>query len=459
MTSFYNSRTKRIEEFVHDKSEQVNIYTCGPTVYDRVHLGNLKTFLWSDMIISILNALGYTTNHIMNITDIDDKIISRLPKQTQESLIEYTQKYTEYFINDMKLIGIRNYDNSNIYKVSDNIEEMENMVLKLIETGFAYETIDGSVYFDSSKIQNNPFYIENNTENYISDRNIIKSQDIKNNNDFVLWKVKNNEEIKYGNKLQKGRPGWHIECSVIVDKQLDKLHISIGGIDLKNPHHMCSICQSEAYKPNQKYGDYWIHLGFLNFNGDKMSKSLGNIKRLEDIKYNYKLLRMYLLSKSYRKDFDYIESEIESLKTDFINLHLLYNKLKYNYNKQSKNINYNNGLDIKIYEKILNTVRVNLDVKNSLELLFEYVSKFKKVYINDNQAKEILSELDKVNNLLNILDENLINIDKDIQNKIKIREELRNAKNYIESDEIRRKLQEEYIFEDENTGLSLVKKI
>lgn len=457
MLSFYNSRSKQIEKFDHDKSIPINIYTCGPTVYDRVHLGNLKTFLWSDMIVSILQALDYKTNHIMNITDIDDKIISRLPEQTMTSLLNFTNTFTNHFISDMKSIGAVNYNENNIHKVSDNIDDMENMVLKLIENGYAYETKDGSVYFDSSKINNNPFYVENNTENYVSNRNIIRSDDIKNNSDFVLWKVKNDETIKFGNKLTSGRPGWHLECSVIVDNKLDKLHISIGGIDLMNPHHMCSICQSESFKPHQKYGDYWIHLGFLNFAGDKMSKSIGNIKRLEDIKCNYKLLRMYLLSKSYRNDFDFVESELQVLETDFTNLHLLYNKLKYKFNKQSKDINYDNKLDTSIYQTILNAVSNNFDVKSGLNLLFEYVSKFKKVYINDIQANEILIELNKVNKLFNILDENLLVIDDNTLETINKREELRRNRKFTESDILRQQIQNNYIFEDENTGLSLVK--
>jgi cysteinyl-tRNA synthetase len=149
---FYNSRTKQIDLFEHDKSILINMYTCGPTVYDRVHLGNLKTFLWSDFVVQYLNAIGYKTNHIMNITDIDDKIIGRLREQTYSSLIEYTSFYTEKFLEDIRKLGIRNYTKSNIHKVTDNVDSMEQMVLDLLDKGFAYETPDGSVYFDSDKI-------------------------------------------------------------------------------------------------------------------------------------------------------------------------------------------------------------------------------------------------------------------------------------------------------------------
>ena len=456
---FYNSRTKQIDVFEHEKTIPINMYTCGPTVYDRVHLGNLKTFLWSDFVVQYLNAIGYKTNHIMNITDIDDKIISRLPEQTIECLIEYTSFYTEKFLSDIGKLGIKNYTKSNIHKVTDNVDSMEQMVLDLIETGFAYETPDGSVYFDSTKIVNNPFYVENNTEGYQSERNIIRADGVKNNRDFVLWKVKNDETLKFGKKLNGGRIGWHLECSSIVECKLDKLDISLGGIDLKSPHHMCSICQSEAYKPNQKYGDYWIHFGFLNFSGDKMSKSIGNVKRLEDINFNYKLLRMYLLSKSYRNDFDYLEDEIEFMKKDFINFHLLYNKLFNKFYRSHKNLKQNYSGDTEIYNKILETIGNNFDTLGSLQLLIAYVDKLMKVYLNDEYANNILEELNKVNNLFNILDEDLLKINQETMDFINQREELRKQKQFEKTDAMREELKKTFIFEDENTGFSLIKKL
>lgn len=316
---FYNSRTKQIDIFEHDKKIPINLYTCGPTVYDRVHLGNLKTFLWSDFVVQYLNAIGYKTNHIMNITDIDDKIISRLPEQTYESLIKYTSFYTDKFLEDIGKLGIRNYTKENIHKVTDNADSMEQMVLDLIEKGFAYETPDGSVYFDSTKIpESNPFYVQNDTEGYESSRNIIRPDGVRSPRDFVLWKVKNDRTIVWGKKLTHGCISWMPECTCLSLKYLDKVHLACGGQDLKFVHHQCTVTLAESLNPSQKYGDYWIHFGFLNFAGDKMSKSIGNVKRLDDVKFNHKLLRMYLLSKNWKNDFDYLEEDIELMKKDFI---------------------------------------------------------------------------------------------------------------------------------------------
>lgn len=456
---FYNSRSKQLDIFDHDKSIPINMYTCGPTVYDRVHLGNLKTFLWSDFVVAYLNAIGYQTNHIMNITDIDDKIISRLPEQTYESLIQYTSFYTDKFLEDIQKLGIKHYTKNNIYKVTDNTDSMEQMVLELIEKGFAYETPDGSVYFDSTKISNNPFYVENNTEGYEAERNIIRAEGVKNSRDFVLWKVKTCEPIKWGNKLTKGRISWAPECTCLSIKYLKKVHIGLGGHDLQYLHHQATVSQAESLNPNQKYGDYWIHFGFLNFAGDKMSKSLGNVKRLDDIAHNYKLVRMYLLSKSYINDVDYSEEEIELLKKDFINLHLLYNKLSNKFYKESKNPKQNYSGETIIYNKILETIGNNFDTLNGLKLLIGYVDKFMKVYLNEENANKILEELNKVNSLFNILDENLLEINSETMDFINQREELRKQKQFDKTDAMREELKKTYIFEDENTGFTLIKKI
>ncbi len=456
---FFNSRTKQVDQFIHNKNEPINIYTCGPTVYDRVHLGNLKTFLWSDFVVQYLNTIGYKTNHIMNITDIDDKIISRLPEQTYETLIKYTSFYTDKFLEDLDKLGIQNYTKSNIHKVTDNTDSMEQMVFDLIEKGVAYKILDGSVYFDSTKISNNPFYVENDINKYESSRNIIRSDEVKNTRDFVLWKVKNDRTIVWGEKLTKGIFGWHLECSAIVHSKLNKLHISIGGCDLITPHHMCSISQSEAYNPNQKYGDYWIHFGFLNFAGDKMSKSIGNIKRLEDINYNYYLIRMYLLSKSYKNTFDYLENEIESIKNDFINIHMLYNKLLNKFYKKNKNPKQNYSENVEIYYSILQIISNNFDTPTAFRILKIYVDKLMKVYLNDEIANKILDELNKINKLFNILDKNLLEINQETIEFLDYREKLREQKQFVKTDQMREELKKNFIFEDENTGFTLIKKL
>ena len=283
------------------------------------------------------------------------------------------------------------------------------------------------LYYDSTKnnYNTNPFATFNSVDNYNPERTIIKSVDIKNPRDFVLWKVNDKKQIVFGNVLKKGCIGWNSECVCLSRKILGKVHICMGGQDLKNTHHYSSIAQAESLDPTQTYGDYWIHFSFLNFSGDKMSKSLGNIKKLEDIKINTKLLRMYLFTKSYKNDFDFIESEINIYQKDFVNYHLLFNKLKLQTYKTNLNTSKNYSGDIKIYDKILHKIADNFDTPKAIELLIKYINILMKVYLDKKTADIIYNELKCVNQLFNIIDDSLLEISDSILEFIKLREKLR----------------------------------
>ena len=459
----YNTRSKSTEKFEHNIDIPINIYTCGPTVYNRAHIGNLKTFLWSDFIICYLNTIGYKTNHIMNITDIDDKIINSLEKQDMETLLKFTQGYTDLFLEDIKLIGIRSYTKDNIHKVTDNIEPIVTIIKKLLETGYAYRVSDGSIYFDTSKVDKYPFpdfqkeaFARDN--NFVSERIIIRAEGIKSKNDFVLSKSKQDGEIFWDTEIGKFRPGWHLECSAIVDKIFDKLDVKIAAHDLCFPHHTCEILQSESYKPSQVYGKYWFHCGFLNFSGDKMSKSIGNILRLENVKYNYFLLRWYFLSKPYRYTFDYNEEELEKLKTDFVNFHMLYNKLILGFVKADTKKNYPIE-NTYIYSKVLDIISDDFNTKDALQALFTYVNKLLKIFMNKETVENVLNELNKINQLFNLLDKNILDIPNETLKIINEREVLRKQKQFKITDDMRDELQKKYFFEDEQTGYLIINKI
>lgn len=459
----YNSRTKSIEKFEHPNNTPINIYTCGPTVYNRAHIGNLKTFMWSDFIVCYLNEIGYKTNHIMNITDIDDKIINSLEKKDIESLLKFTQHWTNLFLEDIKAIGIRSYTKDNIHKVTDNIEPIVKLIKKLLESEHAYQVPDGSIYFDISKVEKYPFpdfqkeAYERDGE-YEGGRQIIKAQGIKSNNDFVLWKPVNDNEIYWLTELPKGKPSWASECSGLALDKLGRIDIKIGAKDLCFPHHNCEILQAEAYNPSQIYGRYFVHCGFLNFSGDKMSKSLGNILRLENVKYNYYLLRLYFLSKPYRHTFDYNEEELEKLKTDFVNFHMLYNKLSLGFVKSKPKKNYPIE-KTHIYNELLNIISYDFNTRDALQTLFKYVDRLLKVNMNTETIENVLNELNKVNQLFNLLDKNVLTIPNETLEFITKREEMRKQKQFDATDEMRKKLQEKYFFEDEQTGYLIINKL
>jgi cysteinyl-tRNA synthetase len=461
--SFYNSRSKSIELLNNDKNKPITIYTCGPTVYNKVHIGNLKTFLWSDFIVCYLQALGYKTKHIMNITDIDDKIINSLETKNTESLLLFTQHYTDLFLKDIEKIGIKNYTKQNIHKVTDNITPIVNLITNLLNKNYAYQLDDGSVYFDTSKIDNYPFpdYQKETFEkdnDYERTRKIIKSKNVKSKNDFILWKPVNDNDIFWITELGKGKPSWNAECSGLALEILETIDIKIGGIDLKMPHHTCEILQAEAFDNTQLYGKYFIHCGFLNFSGDKMSKSLGNILRLEDVKFNYYLLRLYFFTKSYRNTFEFNEEEINTLKTNFINFHMLYNKLSLGFIKS--NIKQNYPIEkTYIYEDLLKIIANDFNTKDALYLFFNYVDKLLKVYMNKETSENVLNELNKVNNLFNLLDVKILQISNETIEFINKREELRKNKQFNLTDKMRLELQKNYYFEDEQTGYLIINKI
>lgn len=456
----FNTRTNTIEDIIID-DEFIGVYTCGPTVYDRVHIGNLKTMFWSDFFVSFLEFLyPNKVKGIINITDIDDKIISRLDNKTKEELSKYTQSYTKLFLNDLKALIITRYHN-NYHTVTDNLESIYEMIEKLKNENYAYELKNGSIYFDSSKVDNYPFpnYKKENYLEFDNERNIIRDDGVKDYKDFILWKCKENEQIKWEtSSIISGRPGWHIECSAIANKHLQQVTFHIGGEDLKFPHHTCEILQSESYNPNKIFGRYWLHIGFLNFNGDKMSKSIGNILTLDNLNINKYLLRYYLFHKNYRKQNDFSLDEINTYKIPFLNLHKLYNKVYsgltvYNLNNAEQN-------ELLIFDEIINNISNDLDTKTCLNIVNKYVITWLKKQISFNDSKIIIQELDKINQLFKILDPDILHIPDDIKEIINERIISKNNKNYSYADKLRNDIVNKgFLIEDYKDHYIIIKNI
>lgn len=483
----FNTRTNKLDTINLD-NDYIGIYTCGPTVYDRVHIGNLKTIFWSDFFTSFLEVLYPNKVHsIINITDIDDKIISRLKKQTYQELIDYTSNYTSLFINDLNQLQITRFNDKH-HKVTDNLDEIKNMIGKLQKDGFTYYDSQGSIYFDSSKINKYPFPTIKKEDiiDFDNDREIIRDKLIKDNKDFALWKCKHNEEIFWEYKdihnkpsvdevittsnifscsdqvvsstsISKGRPGWHIECSAIANKHLENVTFHLGGEDLKFPHHTCEIIQSESYDSSKVFGKYWLHIGFLNVNGDKMSKSIGNVLKLDDINVNKYLLRYYLFQKHYRKQNDFTFEEIQSYKIPFLNIHKLYNKLKIGIHEYSENDNTKN---LYIFDDLIKTISNDLDTKGASNLLNKYVNIWLKNKVSENDRNIVLEELDKVNNLFKFIDPSIIDIPKQIVDVMNERNQCKIDKNFQIGDRLRDfVIDSGYIYEDNINSSIIIKNI
>lgn len=299
----YNSLTKQKEEFVPIDKEHVRLYFCGPTVYNQLHIGNYRAALVADLLSKTVKGIFPKVSYVSNITDIDDKIIKAATEQGC-SITDITQKYYKKFMEDAALLGIAKPDIQPF--ATDYVDEMIDYIQQLITNGTAYE-IDGNVLFDVSKFTNYGCLSDRCIESQDSGSRIKVEEYKKNPNDFILWKPSSESEPGWDSPWGTGRPGWHLECSVMSESSLGvPFDIHGGGNDLKFPHHDNEIAQTCGFHNNSDptcFAKYWVHNGFLNLADEKMSKSLGNVVYIDDLIKDYKgnEIRLALLSTHYRQ--------------------------------------------------------------------------------------------------------------------------------------------------------------
>jgi len=302
---FHNTLGGQLEEFkpLHDK--QVGMYTCGPTVYDFPHIGNYRTFVFQDILRRWLKYRGYRLRHVMNLTDVDDNTI-RKSKAAGRSLRDYTAKYIEAFQVDRQLLSLE--DPEIVVRATDSIEDMVKMIQTLIEKGYAYES-EGSIYFRVGAFKHYGQLTKIDLSGIRDGARIDSDKYDKNNaRDFALWKAPKEGEPFWQTPIGPGRPGWHIECSVMSMKYLgETFDIHSGGVDLIFPHHENEIAQSEA-ATGKPFVRYWLHAEHLIVNGEKMSKSLGNFYTLRDLLargYKPSAIRYLLAAVPYRRHLNF----------------------------------------------------------------------------------------------------------------------------------------------------------
>jgi len=299
----YNSLTKQKEEFVPIDKEHVRLYFCGPTVYNQLHIGNYRAALVADLLSKVVKGIFPKVTYVSNITDIDDKIIKAATDQ-RCSITDITQKYYQKFMEDAALLGIAKPDIQPF--ATDYVDEMIVYIQQLIANGTAYE-INGNVLFDVSKFTNYGCLSDRCIEDQDSGSRIKVEEYKKNPNDFILWKPSSDGEPGWDSPWGNGRPGWHLECSVMSESSLGvPFDIHGGGNDLKFPHHDNEIAQTCGFHNNSDptcFAKYWVHNGFLNLADEKMSKSLGNVVYIDDLIKDYKGndIRLALLSTHYRQ--------------------------------------------------------------------------------------------------------------------------------------------------------------
>ncbi|MEY3002465.1 MAG: hypothetical protein RLZZ428_840, partial [Pseudomonadota bacterium] len=310
----YDSVQKTKLPFEPIRHGEVSIYVCGPTVYDDAHLGHARSSLAFDLLSRTFKALEYQVTMGKNFTDIDDKIIKKV-EQTGQTLEEITTFYIQRYLDDMAAIGVQRPDIEP--KATQSLEAIEKMIQNLIDKDFAYLTSTGDVYFDTSKDAHYGDISHKVGEDHDNQSRVAHTTEKKNPKDFALWKAcKGGEDICFHTAFSAGRPGWHIECSAMIEKHFHgDAHYTIdihgGGADLLFPHHENEAAQSRC-ATGHELAKYWMHNGFVQIDGEKMSKSLGNSFFLKDALsvYDGEILRYYLNSVHYRNDFNFSEEEL-----------------------------------------------------------------------------------------------------------------------------------------------------
>ncbi|MEA1954086.1 MAG: cysteine--tRNA ligase [Campylobacterota bacterium] len=347
---------------------EASIYVCGPTVYDDAHLGHARSSLSFDLLSRTLKALGYKVTMGKNFTDIDDKIIKKV-EATGKSMEEITSYYIARYVEDMQAIGVERAEVEP--KATESLHAIERMIQKLIDNGFAYVTSTGDVYFDTSKDST-----YGNISHRVSDEESLSrvehTSEKRDPKDFALWKAcKGNDKICFDTAFSSGRPGWHIECSAMIEKHFKgngqySIDIHGGGADLLFPHHENEAAQSRC-ATGHELAKYWMHNGFVQIDGEKMSKSLGNSFFLKDALklYDGEVLRYYLNSVHYRNDFNFSEEELQTAKKRLDKLYRL-----------KKRVSPGKGSTVnKVFKKaLLDAMSDDLNISIALSVIDEMVA-------------------------------------------------------------------------------------
>jgi cysteinyl-tRNA synthetase len=456
----YNTLTRKKELFKPIKSKEVLMYSCGPTVYNYVHIGNLRAYIFVDLLRRYLRYKGFKLKHVMNLTDIDDKTIKNSQKE-KKSLKEFTEFYTKAFLEDLKSLNIEIPEI--MPKATEEIKGMVDLVKILLDKGYAYKTEKGDIYFKISKFKDYgklaKLDVENLKKNADGRLDNADEYEKKDARDFALWKSYEKEDgnIFWDTEIGKGRPGWHIECSVMSSKYLGQpFDIHTGGVDLIFPHHTNEIAQSEAAY-DKKFVNYWLHNEHLVVNGGKMSKSLKNFFTLNDLikkGYNPKSIRYELLSTHYKTKLDFREDNLKKIPETLQKFYDFLDKLD-----NIENIEDNPKVDkliIKVKQDFEKKMDNDLNISGGLASIFDFMTEINKIMgkISKKDAKNVKDVMIKFDSVLGIMKYDKGTLDKNIEELVQKREKARKKKNYAESDKIRDELRSKgIILEDTPTGV------
>lgn len=445
----FNTMTRQKEEFIPIKSGEVNMYVCGPTVYNYFHIGNARTFLIFDTVRRYFEYKGYKVNYIQNFTDIDDKMIK---KANEESITvkELGDKYIDEYYKDA--------DGLNIERATENprateyMDEIIEFVKDLIDKGYAYE-VDGDVYFSTKNFKEYGKLSGQNLDDLQAGARISVDERKQDPMDFAIWKSEKPGEPSWNSPWGKGRPGWHIECSCMAHNILgETIDIHAGGADLVFPHHENEIAQSEA-RTGKAFANYWMHSAYLNINNKKMSKSLNNFFTTREIleKYDAEVIRLFMLSAHYRTPLNFSDELLESTKSSnerlynaIGNLERLLDEVKIDKltEEEKSYIEKMNSYKAKYIEKMDD----DFNTADAIAIIFDLIKDINTNVTVDSSKELVNYSLGLIRELgkpLGILQKSTIcNLDDEIEALVEQRQQARRDKNWALSDKIRDDLKE-----------------
>ncbi len=431
----YNSLTNKIEEFKPHKEKTVNMYVCGPTVYNYIHIGNARPVIFFDMLKNYLVFSGYSVKYASNITDVDDKIIAKAI-ENKVSEKEITNKYEEAYFNDVSRLGSKRPDV--VPHATEYIDQMESFISSLVEKGYAYNN-DGDVYFRIDKLESYGVLSNQNKDELERGVRIDVSLKKENPLDFTLWK-KTDKGIQWDSPFGKGRPGWHTECVCMIDKIFNHEQIDIhgGGMDLKFPHHENEIAQANAMY-NHTLASYWMHVGRVNLGKEKMSKSLGNVIWVKDFKDDELMpYRLLIIATPYRNSVDFTEDLFNQYKKMYQKFDRAYKSVSLYFDLNEIQSDSISEEDITLFKEYMDN---DLNTANVITLLENIVKKMN-VSLRAKDTTTLCALYNTFKTILDVLGINVSykKLNSEEKSLYKEWEKYKAEKNFEEADKIRQKL-------------------
>lgn len=444
----YNSMSRQKETFVPKQEGKVNMYVCGPTVYDYIHIGNARPAIFFDVVRRYLEYKKYEVNYVVNLTDVDDRLIKK-SIESGDTVPNIANKYSEAYFEDIASIGINSATRNP--RVMDNMPQIISFIEGLIENGHAYES-GGDVYFKTSSFADYGKLSHQNLEELQHGIRVEVGERKQDAQDFVLWKSAKPGEITWESPWGLGRPGWHIECSAMAREYLgDTLDIHGGGLDLQFPHHECEVAQSECLT-GKPLANYWMHNGYIHINNEKMSKSLGNGISVRELvqKLNREIIRYFILATHYRSPINFSDDTVKQAENSVARIQNSYVNLKHRLDSLTE---HEAGIVDEAVAKQIEAAVNQFEAKmnddfntaDAISAWFELVTVTNQTLSQENVSKAtldaLLAQFEAIDNVLGLLvKEQAQDLDAEVEQLIVERTEARKSKNWARADEIRDQL-------------------